>query len=56
MNASKQKWWIHRHRMHSNIMHRKILDAIEREKLIRKDLERVLKSEKHSGPDTQRSG
>ena len=56
MNASDQKKMMHRLWMLANYQHRQVLDLKEREKLIRKDLERVLKSKTYSSPDTPRSG
>ncbi len=56
MNAHKQRIFNHLIRMDANFRFKDIEDPVEREKLIKEELKRVFKSEKYSGPDTQRSG
>ncbi len=56
MNAHNQKIIIHGERMRSNYRHRQVLDLDKREKLIRKDLESVFKSQGYFRPDSSGSG
>lgn len=52
MNAREQRIGKHAHRMRSNYIHRQIIDLEKREKVIRKDLEDVLKKQGYFEPNT----